>query len=170
MGGDPLFMRYDVAHQELAIFVKRIHAMYEGSRNILLLMIFFEATLVLAQTILSVLISSATHCKYLISSISAADSDVCPVSPASGTTGCVPGHWVLRPWVYWIPATVLENILFLLVAVKSVRCAVGMEQYNPDLLMVLLRDSVVYFGGLCTILTANIIIWTVGRVSIGSLL
>ncbi|KAJ3555011.1 hypothetical protein NM688_g2807 [Phlebia brevispora] len=128
-----------------SIFIRRIHAMYDRNAKVLLAMIIAEVMLLLAQTVLSGLISSNAR-----------------LLPASSVSGCVPGHWVIRPWIYWIPAGVLEIFLFSLVLVKSLRCMIGIETHNPALLILLFRDSIFYFGGMSIILVANVLMWTIG--------
>lgn len=170
--------------------------------------------------------------------------------------GCVPTHIVPWVWAYWVPMSVFESVLFLLVVAKALRLAYyqdrdrafikrrgralfrfkdwsffrsrkdshGKHQYGsyadgeskasggdndddaaaggagrrrqrdrdrardaeretygereknsdrygraPNLLVVLLRDSVVYFGGVLAVILTNLVVWNVGRVRASSL-
>ena len=56
-----------------------------------------------------------------------------------------------------------ESTLFTCAMVKVFRVARD-ETRAPRILAVLLRDSVAYFGGMLTIILANLIIWSAARV------
>lgn len=79
-------------------------------------------------------------------------------------TGCLPQHIVQWVWVYWLPMTAFESCLFLLAAAKAAHLLCFGEGSAPSLLIVLLRDSVMYFGGVLAVILTNLIVWMVGRV------
>lgn len=73
-------------------------------------------------------------------------------------TGCIPTNVKPYAWTYWIPVLVFESILFLLALVKSIRR--GRENAEtPYLLIVLLRDSIIYYGGTLGIILTNFLVW-----------
>lgn len=86
------------------------------------------------------------------------------VAPLSPVSGCLPGHWVLRPWAYGIPAGVLDGILFSLVTVKSFRHFLSQQTHTPELFVVMLADSILYFGSVFAVLVANLLMWEIGGV------
>ena len=57
-----------------------------------------------------------------------------------------------------------ESVLFLLAVAKSVQVARS-ESNTPRILAILLRDSVLYFGGVIAVILTNLIIWAFVRVN-----
>ena len=80
--------------------------------------------------------------------------------------GCLPNNRVPRVWAYWIPMTIFESVLFLMALAKTTYLFLHENQQTPGLMIVLLRDSVVSFGGVLTWIIVNLVLWAVGRVSI----
>ena len=66
-------------------------------------------------------------------------------------------------WAYWIPITALEFVLFSLAVFKAVEIA-RKELGTPRILEVLLRDSVMYFGGILAIIIANLVLYRLAKV------
>lgn len=63
--------------------------------------------------------------------------------------------------------SMFESCLFLLAVAKAVQltCPVG-EGRAPSLFSLLLRDSILYFGGVLSVILTNLIVWIVGRVRV----
>ena len=66
-------------------------------------------------------------------------------------------------WAYWIPVLVVESLLFALAIIKALRIGLAESGTSP-ILNTLLRDSVVYFGGMLAIILVNLIIYCTARV------
>ena len=56
-----------------------------------------------------------------------------------------------------------ESTLFVLAIIKAVQAGRN-ELHTPKILVVLLRDSVAYFGGILAIILTNLVIWAAARV------
>ena len=56
-----------------------------------------------------------------------------------------------------------DGILFALATVKAIKVA-REDSPSPRLLTVLLRDSVMYFGGASAIAVTNLVVWVAARV------
>ena len=56
-----------------------------------------------------------------------------------------------------------ESILFALAVLKVIKAAKE-DEYTPRLLVILLRDSVAYFGSIFGIILANVLIQVFARV------
>ena len=65
-------------------------------------------------------------------------------------------------WAYWVSALSVRAIYFGMAIYKSF--AIAHDEYTPRVLVVLLRDSVAYFGAVVGIILANMIIWLAARV------
>ena len=78
--------------------------------------------------------------------------------------GCIPNEPIKHLWAYWIPRVVFEMMLVILVFLKVLDAARD-STYAPRVLIVLLRDSVVYFGGMLAVVLINLAIWASARVS-----
>lgn len=63
--------------------------------------------------------------------------------------------------------TLFESALFLLAAAKAVHyiCSADAQVQTPNLALVLVRDSFLYFGSVVALIILNLVIWVVGRVS-----
>ena len=82
-------------------------------------------------------------------------------------TGCYavdPLPYLLPYWVQWIPYLAYESFIFGLAIYKSVLLARDQPE-TPWLIYVLLRDSIVFFGGTFSIVLVNSLVNAVGRVS-----
>lgn len=82
-------------------------------------------------------------------------------------TGCYavdPLPYLLPYWVEWVPYLVYESFIFGLAIYKSVLLAQDQPE-TPWLIYVLLRDSIVFFGGTFSIVLVNCLINAIGRVS-----
>ena len=74
-------------------------------------------------------------------------------------TGCVSVTGI-KPyaWAYWVPTMIWETLLLVLSLYKSVQ-QTRREEGTPHLMVVILRDSILYFGGALATILANFIIW-----------
>lgn len=70
--------------------------------------------------------------------------------------------------MYWLPMLGFESLLFGMAVVKSVKVYKDSKQTHtgkaPNLLVILIRDSVMYFGGVFAVLLTNIIAWAIAPV------
>ena len=66
-------------------------------------------------------------------------------------------------WAYWVPMLVFESISIVLAVNKSVKI-VRTSGGPPQVLTVLFRDSVLYFGGILAIVVANVAICSTAQV------
>ena len=81
--------------------------------------------------------------------------------------GCVPDHLPSHVWAYWVPLSLFQGAVFVL-AITKVYEAVQQEWHAPKLLVTLLRDSLVYFGGALAVILVNVLIWSTARVCAAS--
>ena len=82
--------------------------------------------------------------------------------------GCLLNNPSDHSWAYYVPMLIFESILFLLAIAKACQTA-RQEWHTPKILVVLLRDSVVYFGGVLAIILTNLVIIFTARVRFASL-
>ena len=70
--------------------------------------------------------------------------------------------------------TIFESALFLLALVKALQLAYHKKQSGrgsgraPNVLVILLRDSLIYFGGVLAVILTNFVVWLRGRASLFS--
>ena len=84
-----------------------------------------------------------------------------PLAPL--VTDCIGEKGGKDLWPYWVPVLTFETTLVMLAAVKSVQCA--LSSYGTcRTLRVLVRDSVLYFGGTAACMLVNFVIWVAARV------
>lgn len=84
---------------------------------------------------------------------------------AASFPGCLPDHVGAFQWAYWIPCLAFELVLVLLVLAKLVRVTCAKNR-PPLVLTVLLRDSILYYGGVLVIVVCNLVTWTSVRVGL----
>ncbi|KAI0954183.1 hypothetical protein AcV7_007485 [Taiwanofungus camphoratus] len=128
-----------------AILILRLHVMFNCDRRLLItLCALFCAEFAAESTIMARVVYSAK---------------VYPMPPQfSKLTGCVPIVTQRYAWAYWLPVLVFESIMLSLSVVKSVRQAQE-DTRTPYVTVVLLRDSVVYYGGIIGPILINCIVW-----------
>ncbi|THG93497.1 hypothetical protein EW026_g7756 [Hermanssonia centrifuga] len=61
--------------------------------------------------------------------------------------------------------SVFESGLFILAAAKSIKFMLYEGRQTPHLAIILLRDSMIYFGGVLALILANLITWSAGRLN-----
>ncbi|KAI0339851.1 hypothetical protein BDW22DRAFT_1431336 [Trametopsis cervina] len=128
------------------ILILRVYAIYDCNKKLLKALFGLLASVLIIQIVFSAFLSTKSGFK---------------LNPSLHTSGCIPTHWVYKPWVYWVPATSFDGILFALVVARSIRRA--MEQDTPDLFFKMFRDSSIYFGFVFLVIIADLIVWTVGN-------
>ena len=62
--------------------------------------------------------------------------------------------------------TFFESVLFVLAGSKTIYLLTHKDQQTPGLMVVLLRDSLLSFGGVLVWIVTNLVIWIAGPVSI----
>lgn len=79
-------------------------------------------------------------------------------------SGCLAQVGERHKGIYWMPVMVFESVIVALAAAKVIKVYRDKEA-APHVLAVILRDSVIYFGGVLVLVVTNVIIWEVARVS-----
>ena len=82
-------------------------------------------------------------------------------------TGCAAADTAkFKTRAYWVPVVVFESTVFVLAFAKAVAAVLQRRTSGdpPRLLIILLRDSIVYFGGLLAVVLANLLVWSFGGV------
>ena len=85
------------------------------------------------------------------------------IRPPAFLTGCPLATPNKHIWAYWVPMLAFESTLFMLAVVKAFEVA-RQEVNTSKILAVLLRDSVIYFGGIVAIILTNLVISSAVRV------
>ena len=82
-------------------------------------------------------------------------------------TGCVAANNDrLKLRAYWLPTLVFESAIFFLACAKVAEVGLWKRTSDtPQVLVVLLRDSVLYFGGILALGIVNFLMWTFAGVS-----
>ncbi|KAI0085107.1 hypothetical protein BDY19DRAFT_997172 [Irpex rosettiformis] len=126
------------------ILILRVYAIYDCNKILLRCLSGFLGAVLLIQTIFSAILSKETGTA---------------LNKTIHASGCIPNTWLYKPWVYWVPATTFDGLLFLLVIAKSIRCSRERDT-TPHLLFTMLRDSSLYFGFVFMVIIADLIVWT----------
>ncbi|KAJ3557048.1 hypothetical protein NM688_g1684 [Phlebia brevispora] len=130
------------------ILILRIYAIYDCNRKLLYTLIVLFALTVTAETVFISFVIVRMHTAHM----------------AGWMVGCIPVHSLIHTWAYWIPMVFFHGLLFLLILVKiGYILSQDGKTSNPGLMKVLLRDSVVSFGGALAFIVLNLVIWSVGR-------
>jgi len=79
-----------------------------------------------------------------------------------GFPGCFGVNSEPFNYAYWIPTIIFESVLFLLAIYKSIEIAQE-SATTPNLMFILIRDSVIFYGGMFAVVMTNCIVWAVGR-------
>ena len=139
--------------------------MYECNRALLCFLAVMLPTQIAVEVTLITLDLAHWTCK-----VSFQAHRQCPHVSASKVLGlpppfpaCFGGTLHKRIWVCWLPMLAFDGILFALAVVKAIKVA-REDSPSPILLTVLLRDSVVYFGGASAIAVTNLVVWVAARV------
>ena len=86
-------------------------------------------------------------------------------SHVTGLENCLPGNWAANRVYYWVPGIILESVLFLFVCLKLIQATPAGEGL-PGLLTILVRDSMLSYGGALVFLIINAVVYATARVSI----
>lgn len=135
-----------------AILILRLHVVYNCNRKLSLgLCALFIAELSVECVILAKIFYNLQVIPVFILS---------QLSPQAvhSITGCIPGFIIPYAWAYWIPVLFFESILFILSAYKFLQYA-REDTKSPYLMRVLLRDSIMYFGGALSAILINFVVW-----------
>ena len=152
--------------EDAVILILRIYAMYSRNRTLLVvLLVMFLAQLALEMWILvpNALRSSGLLLSLFEGPIRRSRYESLVFTLPAIFTGCIPHNPAAYLWAYWIPMAVLEITLCILAVGKTIVMCRNSPR-RPPILSVLLRDSVLYFGGVLTIIIANLVIWASARV------
>ena len=72
--------------------------------------------------------------------------------------GCLETTHDFHKWTYWIPMLVFESVIVVLAIGKLMEMARARET-TPHVMTVIVRDSVMYFGGIFAFMVTNFVIW-----------
>jgi len=138
------------AHVSIAaIQLLKLHAMYQCDRKMMLaICAFFGVELVVAVGLNGYISSTLQATKLL-----------------PGMHGCMAGNHASFAWSFWVPSLAFESTLLFLALVKFVQ-EVQAGSKPPHLMVVLLRDSALYFGVVVASIIVNLVMWTVARPSL----
>jgi len=129
-----------------AIYVLRIYALYGCNRRVLLLLcVIYVGVFTSENVIIGIVIRDA----------------VFDPLPLPTFTGCLPSNIKPYAWTFWMPMLIFETILLAMSIFRSVVLAAN-DWQTRRLVFVLLRDSVVYFGGVILAILANVVGWKLG--------
>jgi len=129
-----------------AILILRIYAIFDCNKRLLAVLLVLYAMAMTTETVLIGLITHQFHSQEALRAF---------------FPGCAPTNIPEWCWAYWIPTVVFESTLFLLALYKTVQEANGSMTRPSRLMVVLLRDSVMYFGGVMIWSLANFVAWYV---------
>ena len=143
--------------------------MYNRSKVLLVSLLILLAMQIVAETIILGPIVARMRSSWLVLPELVIPADICvAVTLLPQFPGCIPTNPSTHTWAYWVPMLAVESILFLLASVKAFDVA-RKNLHTPKILAVLLRDSILYFGGVMAIILANLMIWSLARVCRDSL-
>lgn len=128
------------------ILLLRIYAMYGCNRKLLYVLL----VLFIARCITELVLLFMTGSR--MQSV--------PLPP--GYVGCFGVNSEPFKYAYWIPTITFESILFLLAIYKSIEIA-RENTTTPNLMYILIRDSVIFYGGMFAVVMTNCLVWAVGR-------
>ncbi|KAF8521107.1 hypothetical protein BU17DRAFT_65066 [Hysterangium stoloniferum] len=126
------------------VLILRLYAMFDCNRKLLAVLLVLY---VIAFTTETVLIGVITH------------NFKSNETLRSQFSGCAPLNIPLWCYWYWVPSMTFESILLLLALWKTVLEARKAMLKSSKLMVVLIRDSVLYFGGITLFTVANFLAW-----------
>ena len=77
--------------------------------------------------------------------------------------GCFGINTLSYAYAYWIPVAIFETVLFLLALCKIVEYARRKEE-APNLMVILFRDSLLFFVAILMVSVLNCVMWKFGSV------
>ncbi|CAL1694026.1 unnamed protein product [Somion occarium] len=132
------------------ILVLRIYAMYDSNRRLLAaLLSLLVAKSIVELTILYIVTTKMQTVEF----------------PPPITAGCFAVNSLTYAWSYWFSLLTFESSLGILALIKCVQCA-GDPSTTPQLMIVLLRDSFIFFGGMLAVALINCTVWAFARPSL----
>ena len=147
------------------VLIQRIYAMYNCDKRLLVFLSLFLVVQVITETaVTGPLVIPMKRRLSRSHSLTCADywcTTALHLPPQF--PGCVPVDFSPHMWAYWVPLLSFQTVLFVL-AMAQVLIEARREWNTPKLLVVMLRDSLVYFGGMLAIILANVMIWATARV------
>ena len=152
-----------------AVYIMRLYALYGRKRRILAFLCIFYAAVLASETIIIGIIAHDISCASSFRPIAPIDLwmvtfmsvDILP-GPLADLTGCLPSGIRSWSWTFWLPMLTFENLLLGMSLWKSAWLI--FEDRRPRIIYVLLRDSMIYFGGVVLAIVANVVGWKVGGV------
>lgn len=149
----------------------RIYAMYSCNKKLLTFLSVFLGAQIISETIVIGITTSREIRTCLTVDHLIALMSICPVQPLPpipNFTGCIVIGSEEWQWVYWLPMLLFELTLFSLAVAKSVEVYRDRRSAGeaPNLLVLLIRDSVLYFAGVMVVLFTNLIMWAAAPVSL----
>ncbi|TFY52918.1 hypothetical protein EVJ58_g9741 [Rhodofomes roseus] len=143
------FLSYGSIPYEISIctvYIMRLYALYGCNRKILVFLCIFYVGVISSE---STIIGIIAH-----------DSVFEPLpGPLQEITGCIPSGIKPWAWTFWLPMLTFETLLLVLSLFRSMQLI--FEDRRPAIIYVLLRDSVIYFGGVVLAIVTNVVGWKV---------
>ncbi|KIP09995.1 hypothetical protein PHLGIDRAFT_280461 [Phlebiopsis gigantea 11061_1 CR5-6] len=90
--------------------------------------------------------------------------------PRADVDLCIPTHYRPYSWVCWLPFIILESTFFFLALGKGINLWLAKDEPKPRLLVILLRDSTLAFGGVVVLFIPNLVLWVLARQTVRSML
>ncbi|PCH37113.1 hypothetical protein WOLCODRAFT_146538 [Wolfiporia cocos MD-104 SS10] len=129
------------------IAIMRVYVMYDCRRSLLIILCTLFVGELVAETAVFVMVVYNMHDRH--------------GHHRKLFTGCIPGHVVPWAWSYWIPILSFESLLFVLALVKVIQ-QLCTKTHTPRLMVLLLRDSLLYFTGVLCAILCNFFTWKMG--------
>ncbi|KIJ35523.1 hypothetical protein M422DRAFT_782536 [Sphaerobolus stellatus SS14] len=140
------YTAYSAGAQHLivgGILTIRIYAMFKCNKKLLVVLLTLYALWIGSETILIGLVTSRFKSNEALRDI---------------FTGCAPTNIPTWCYIYWLPSLAFESLLLILACWKTIQEA-SSSFWTSKIMVVLLRDSVLYFGGVTLFTIANFLAW-----------
>jgi len=140
------YTAYSAGAQHLivgGILTIRIYAMFKCNKRLLVVLLTLYALWIGSETILIGLVTSRFKSNEALRDI---------------FTGCAPTNIPTWCYIYWLPSLAFESLLLILACWKTIQEA-SSSFWTSKIMVVLLRDSVLYFGGVTLFTIANFLAW-----------
>jgi len=126
-----------------AILILRLYAMFNCNKRLLAILLCLYAILLTTETVLIGVVTHEFRSQEALRAF---------------FPGCAPTNIPLWSWWYWVPSMTFESICLLLALWKTMETHRN-EYKSSNILIILLRDSILYFGGVTLITIANFAAW-----------
>ncbi|EED78161.1 predicted protein [Postia placenta Mad-698-R] len=137
---DELFIVFQDLAMLSSIYIVRVWALWGCKRSVLV---------ALCITYLSVLVSESTVISIALKEVAFEPLSILTI------TGCIPSNIKPNIWAFWIPMLFFETLLLVLCLAQSSR-AISLQRKTPQLIFVIFRDAVVYFGSVVISIGINL--------------